>query len=113
MKKQALLGKSWLVGLAMLSACSGAPVQLGPELNVKYDSTQPRQISADSCGFQLLLVIPIDINGRALRAYERLKAQAQDSYITDVKVTERWYYALVGTVYCTEMQALAYPKTKT
>jgi len=47
MKKRTLLRKSWLMGVAILSACSGAPVQLGPEVDVKYDSTRPRQISAE------------------------------------------------------------------
>ena len=113
MKKWTLLKKSWLMGVAILSACSGAPVKLGPEVDVKYDSTRPRQISAEECGFQLLLLIPIRANSRAVRAYQALKVQAGEDYIADIKITERWTYAFVGTVYCTTMEATAYPKSKT
>ncbi len=113
MKKRTLLKKSWLMGVVMLSACSSAPVQLGPEVGVKYDSTRSRQISAEECGFQLLLLIPIRTNSRAVRAYRALKVQAGDDYIVDIKISERWTYAFVGTIYCTAMEATAYPKSKT
>jgi hypothetical protein len=39
-----------------------------------------------------------------------LSAKPMGDYLTDVRVQERWYYAFVGTAYCTEMQAMAYPK---
>lgn len=109
MKKRTLHGKAWLAGVALLSACTGVPVQLGPAIAVKYDATKPRQVSAEACGFQLLLLIPIATNARAERAYAALKAQAGEDYIADLKVTERWTYAFVGTIYCTAMEATAYP----
>ena len=113
MNKRTLLKRSWLIAAAILAACNGLPVQLGSEPGVKYESSQPRQISAEACGFQLLLFIPIATNTRALKAYRALRIQAGEDYITDVKVTESWIYAFVGTVYCTGLEATAYPRSKT
>ena len=110
MNTRTLLAKSWLIAVAILAACNSVPVQLGPDPNVKYESAKPRQISAEACGFQLLLFIPIAINTRAVKAYRALQAQAGGDYITDVKVTESWIYAFVGTVYCTGLEATAYPR---
>ena len=33
-----------------------------------------------------------------------------DAYIADVKVSERWTYAYVGTVFCTHLEATAYQR---
>jgi hypothetical protein len=43
-------------------------------------------------------------------ANEELIEKAHGDYISDVKVTESWKYAFVGTVYCTELSAMAYPQ---
>lgn len=95
---------------AMLSACSGTSVRFGPMSGVKYDASRGRQISAEACGFQLLLLIPTNNNTRANRAYLQLLKEAGPDYVTDIKVRERWTYAFVGTLYCTSMQAMAYPR---
>jgi hypothetical protein len=113
MNKQTFLWKGWLTGAVFLSACNSTPINLGPELDVKYEAAPSRQISAEACGFQLLLLIPIASNSRQEKAYQMLKAQAGGDYIADIKITERWTYALVGTVYCTTLEATAYPKSKT
>ncbi len=101
-----------LIAGAMLSACNSVPVQLGPRGGEKYDVTRPRMVAAEACGFQLLLFIPITTNTRAARALAALKEQAGEDYIADIKVRERWTYAAVGTVYCTYMEATAYPRGK-
>lgn len=64
-------------------------------------------ISAESCGFQLLLFIPIGINSRHGEAYSKLTALAAGSRISDLRMEESWYYGLVGTGYCTRFSALA------
>lgn len=105
--------KKTAAGLAMavtLTACSGTPVKFGPMSGVKYDTSRGRQVTAEACGFQLLLVIPINTNSRAERAFRSLRTQAGSDFLTDVKVRERWTYAFVGTVYCTAMEATAYPR---
>lgn len=97
------------VVLLACTACSGARVNLpsGPVPN--YDASRPRKITADSSGFQLLLFIPIGINGRHEKAWEALKKQAGGDYIADVTIKDTWTYALVGTIYSVEMEANAYP----
>ena len=50
------------------------------------------------------------VNDRHEQAYNALKGQANGDYITDIKITESWTYALVGTIYTTKLTATAYPK---
>lgn len=96
---------------ALLAACEGIPVQLGSPVEGPPPTGQSRELTARSCGFQLLYVIPIAINERLERAYAGIRRQAQDDYITDVRVTEEWTYAFVGTVYCTTIDAKAIRRT--
>jgi hypothetical protein len=96
---------------ALLAACAGTPVSLGSRLRngvpAGIEGGTERQISAEACGFQLLLLIPIGVNSRAARAYQALEQKAGGDFITDVQVQERWSYGFVGTQYCTVMQAKA------
>lgn len=90
--------------------CTGAPVMFKSMTEQNYDATKGRTITAGACGFQLLLFIPININNRQQQAYTKLIRQAgNDHYVTDIKVQEKWTYAFVGTVYCTQLEATAYP----
>jgi hypothetical protein len=103
----------WGVLLAffiVFAGCAGVPVNFNSMPEQPHDATKGRTITASACGFQLLLVIPISINDRAKRAYSELVGASGGDYMTDIKVNETWTYAFVGTVYCTEMQAMAYPK---
>ena len=93
--------------LALLAGCAGSPVMLGTPVAGKVPTGESREISAEACGFQLLLLIPIAINGRLESAYSMLEAKAGGDFITDVEVQERWTYGLVGTAYCTELRAKA------
>jgi hypothetical protein len=93
-----------------LTACSGTQVKFGPMSGVKYDASRGRQVTAEACGFQLMLLIPINTNTRAERAFRSLRSQAGSDFLTDVKVRERWTYAFVGTIYCTSMEGTAYPQ---
>lgn len=96
-----------LLAAAVLAGCSGVPVALGTRISGPVPSGEARPIAAESCGFQLLLLIPIAINGRQERAYQDLEQQAAGDFITDVEVQERWQYGFVGTIYCTKLQAKA------
>lgn len=102
------------VACLLLVACSGAPIKTGIA-NQRIDATnvdysKGRKISASASGFQLLLLIPISINDRQERAYRMLLSQAGGDYVTDIKINESWTYALVGTVYKTTLEAMAYPQ---
>ena len=94
------------------TGCSGKPVtfnSVDPKLYADKKG-EGRTISGEASGFQLLLFIPISVNDRHEQAYNVLKGQANGDYITDIKVTESWTYAFVGTIYTTKMTATAYPK---
>jgi hypothetical protein len=93
--------------LALLAGCAGTPVQLGSRVSGAVPTGESRMISAEACGFQLLLLIPIAVNGRLEAAYSALEAKAGGDFITDVEVQERWAYGFVGTSYCTELRAKA------
>jgi len=94
-----------------LVGCSGVPVKFNTiEKSAGVDQSKGRKISASAAGFQLLLFIPISINSRLQRAHQALLAEAGADQIADVKVTESWTWAFVGTVYRTTLDATAYPK---
>ena len=113
MKAKNLLKIIFLTVFAVyFTGCAGKPVTFNSVDSKLYADKkgEGRTITAEASGFQLLLFIPISINSRHVRAYEALKVQANGDYITDIKVTESWTYALVGTVYTTKMTATVYPK---
>lgn len=95
------------------TSCAGHPVKLEnskqPVNLADIDFSKGKQITASAGGFQLLLLIPISINSRHKRAFEKLLLAAGDDYITDIKIQESWTYGFVGTVYTTTMTATAYP----
>lgn len=98
-----------IVFLMISIGCSGAPVRIDSTPQRPIDTTKGRVITASSCGFQLFLLIPIMVNGRQARAYQNLLMAAGRDYITDIKIKESWVYGFVGTAYCTDFEATAYP----
>jgi hypothetical protein len=95
-----------------LTGCSGKPItfnSVDPKLYAEQRG-EGRTISGEASGFQLLLFIPIGVNDRHQQAYDVLKGQANGDIITDIKITESWIYAFVGTIYTTKLTATAYPK---
>ena len=104
--------KRWLLVVIsfLLAACEGMPAKLGTPVTASVPAGTGRDISASACGFQLLLVIPINVNSRLQRATAVLEREAHGDFITDVKVQERWTYGFVGTQYCTDLQAKAIPQ---
>ncbi len=94
-----------------LLACSGDPMRINSVTDqAEIDKSQGRKITAKAAGFQLLLVIPIMVNSRHERAWQALLEKAGNDAITDVRITERWVYAYVGTSYTTILEATVYPK---
>ena len=113
MKAKNLLKILFLTVFAVyFTGCSGKPItfnSVDPKLYAN-NKAEARTISSEASGFQLLLFIPIGVNDRHDQAYNILKGQANGDYITDIKVTESWTYAFVGTIYTTKMTATAYPR---
>lgn len=108
---------SLLVASMLIVGCVSAPIMFGgnrPQFvnNNDVDFSKARQITTSASGFQLLLFIPININGRFESAYNDLISQAGFDYITDVKIDESWTYAFVGTIYTTTLTAKVYPRMK-
>lgn len=93
-----------------LSGCAGSPVTLNsfPASDIILSSGRP--ISAEACGFQLLLFIPININSRLERAFNELQISASNHNIANLNIEESWTYAFIGTVYCTRLNAIAYQR---
>lgn len=87
-------------------ACTGPRIKIAPEPAGEYRTTTTGRGSA--CGFNLFGVIPIAVNGRAQRAYDEALHTTGGVGLVDVKVTERWYYAVVGNIYCTDIEGLGY-----
>ena len=97
-----------LVVALLLAACEGTAVRLGTPVEEGPTPTgSARELSAEACGAQILYFIPIAINNRQERAYQRLRRDALGDYITDVRVSERWMYLFAGTLYCTTIEAKA------
>lgn len=101
-----LRGTAALGFTALLAACAGAPVKLDTAADTAgVDRNAPgREVTAEACGFQLLLLIPISVNSRHERAWQSLKAQAGGKPIVDIEVEESWGYGFVGTSYCTKLR---------
>ena len=91
----------------LVGGCTGMPVSLGTRVSGPIPTGPEREITAEACGFQLFMFIPIGINSRMESAYTLLQAQADGDFITDVQVQESWGYRFVGTSYCTTLRAKA------
>lgn len=109
MRKSRLLLPLLLLA-AGLAGCTSVPVRLESAKVPAADLSRGRVLSAQACGFQLLLFIPIATNDRQQRALQSLRAQAGGDPLADFQVAESWFYGLVGTGYCTTLQATAYPR---
>jgi hypothetical protein len=113
MKKLTLI----LTAALLLASCEGTPVRFSQSSDMaqgqKFDMSKGRTITAEACGFQLWLFIPIVTNQRAVIAYSKLQSQAGNGYLTDIRVQETWTYAFVGTLYCTVMEGTVYPPAQT
>ena len=96
-----------LMTLATLcAACTGPLTKIAPQPPAQYSMTTTGRGSA--CGFNLFGVIPIAVNDRGQRAYGQALKTSGGTGLTDVKVTERWYYAYVGNIFCTEIEGMGY-----
>lgn len=95
-----------------LSGCIGETMRIDPITDLgSIDRSRGRKISAQASGFQLFAVLPIGTNSRHEQALEKLREQAGDDVIADVSISESWYYAILGTVLTTAIEARAYPRT--
>ena len=103
-----------IASLALLGAvaCSTPPVPLGTHGTRPPSDARAREVRAQACGFQLMVLIPIRVNRRYERAYRALERQEPGALLTDVRVREKWFYGFAGTAYCTELTAQAYSSSR-
>lgn len=93
--------------LLFLSSCVSDSVKLVNRFSQKPSKvTSSYPVSAEACGFQLLLFIPIEINNRMTRAMTNLETKSYGGYLTNFSIEESWSYGLVGTQYCTKISAI-------
>jgi hypothetical protein len=97
------------VGGAM-TGCSGT-LHLAPSPTAPYNTSRGRPVSGEACGFQLMAFFPIKVMSRNERAYEQMLEEAGGDVVTDIKMQERWSFAVVGWNACTTITGTAYPRT--
>lgn len=111
MKASGAIGKLAAMGAIALAACQNTPVYIQSGGALHRDARKGERVLAESCGYQLFSFIPIRQKNRAVRAYEKLQARADQRVLTDIEVEERWAWIVVGTLYCTRMRAVAYTRS--
>jgi hypothetical protein len=101
-----------MLAAAAAFGCQSVPVTYEAPAAGSYDATAGKQVAIGGCGVQLFGVIPIRTNSRQKRAYDLLQRNAPNSVLTNVEQQERWYYIVVGNLFCTSLTATAYPISK-
>ncbi|EPG64082.1 hypothetical protein ACE5IS_18600 [Leptospira wolffii] len=97
---------SWLLTYGCSSTPTVIPVQPPLKTPEKDERIVSFPVYSESCGFQLFFFIPISTNGRQQTAMAKLQVQAYGGTLSDIKMTESWFYGLVGTGYCTKFSAI-------
>ncbi len=93
--------------------CMGTQVHFSDAPMEKLDLSRGRTVKARASGLHLFGLIPLGINNRQVRAYEKLKAEAGEDYLTDITIRDGWKWVVIGNKYVTVLTAVAYPdKTK-
>ena len=90
--------------LALLAACESTPVKVVAQ--PAAGSNKMGAAKGTACGSLGVLgtayyFIPLGLNGRVARAYERALASVPGATtLVDVTMQENWYWWIVGTVRC-------------
>jgi len=95
---------------AFVVGCSGPPVNVSPVPPTSYSEVGPA--SGEACGMIFFWLAPIAVNDRVERAYARALAETHATSLTDTRLTERWYFGLIGEVVCSQIEGLALQKSE-
>ena len=102
------------ITICFITGCAGNHITVGninQEFNItEVDFSKGEIFESSAKSFQFYLIIPICMNSRYQRAYQRILNKADGNYITDVSIQESWYYTCVGTIYVTRIQATICPR---
>lgn len=94
----------------VVCGCAGIPVHFADAPIEKLDLSRGREVKAIASGLLLFDIIPIGINDRQVCAYEKLKEEAGNDYLTDIKIQDVWKFVIIGHKYVTILTANAYPE---
>lgn len=97
------LGLFLLMGTA---ACQSAPVKL-PSAPIGPNEKSLGQTEGSSTGIMLFGVVPIIQNTRFENAYQEAVLKAGGTRLTDVTISEQWFWALVLNGYTFTVQGTA------
>ena len=96
-----------LLSALLAAGCTGRLTVVAPTPPAGYVLGGPAKGSA--CGMLVMGVIPAGVNGRAERAYQTaLKNGGGGDGLVDTTVRDRWYYAYIGSVLCTDVEGTIY-----
>ncbi|MBM9575968.1 hypothetical protein JWG45_02270 [Leptospira sp. 201903070] len=87
-------------------SCVSTPVFI-PESKLQIQNTDTITVPAygKECGFLFFMFIPIGLNDRSAKAFSKVVEQAEGGILSEVTFQESWYWALLGTRYCTTVTA--------
>ena len=96
--------------LASISfGCVGTKVHFADAPVDKLDLARGYKVTGRASSLHLFGFIPVGLNNRQVNAYERLKEEAGNDYLTDIKIQDSWKFAFIGEKYGTTLTATAYP----
>ena len=92
--------------LMATAACQSAPVKL-PSASIGPNEKSLGPTEGSSTGIMLFGVVPIIQNTRFENAYMEAVQKAGGTRLTDVTISERWFWALVLNGYTFSVQGTA------
>ena len=93
-----------LSSLLLMASCTGVPLTIDSS-PLRQGETALGPAEGKATGIMLFQFIPIGQNTRFQTAYERaLKSVPGATRLTDVKITENWFWAYVLNGYSTTIQ---------
>lgn len=104
---------TFMTAIAILASiglgCTGTKVQFADAPVDKLDLSKGHKVTGIASSLQLFPCIPIGVNERQERAYKRLKEDAGEDFVTNIKIKDVWRFVFIGIKYNTIMTATAYP----
>lgn len=97
----------FLILISLLFSCVSTPVFI-PESKIQTQGSNTMitiPAYGRECGFLFFMFLPIGLNDRSAKAFSKVIAQAEGGALSEVTFQESWYWALLGTRYCTTVTA--------
>ena len=94
-----------MLAACFAAGCSSRMVNVAPLPPTEYSEIGPS--SGEACGLLLFSMFPMSMNDRVERAYAQALQRVEGTSLTDTVLTDRWYFALLGPVVCTQVEGLA------